>query len=587
MVDLLGTSSPRLLPPSDPSVVLPQDKDWNGSVVGVYVRNSSPLSVGNYRSFFQSEDFAAYVCSLGYAIKVYDEQGKSGGRLHNRKKAAAMLRDLESGAIDGISAVELSRLGRDEYGFDAATIAQKIRRHGDGLLVTHGKVWNLKNKWDFRQYNDQMKYAGYERTDIRDRFFEGLWVAARERKDEPFQRGKVTLGYIRVPILDADGRVVMNRRGVVLHTWRKDVGEIDGTPVADILARVRAALHAHPTPSEVAAALNREAVPSPWSGMSRYPWRTSVLRKMIRNPVYWGDVYPLVRPDTPLGEVWDAFEGDPRNVVHHKPDLAYWTKAEARAWQEKFLDAPRITTRYRKHNHLLLGVLACRTCGRPLGRGGAFTRPDGVTRIRYLCPGAHFSHEACTSPQWLDEAAAFKALKEMLPEFMAAASTPDEIADRAEAIASPEEDAPLTTQLELLESRIAQFNDTWVRPGRTTPPEIVDQMYQLDDERRALLEKIERQDVRRVLTDQQKEAIETIRNNPDILFDDEAMTPTRIAAIYRALVKNVVIDHNGRPGSARRFFVRPGAWEVCASKGSSPAWWEAYLHTDAGRVRAA
>jgi hypothetical protein len=115
----------------DENVLLPPDKPWNGKTVGCYIRNSTAAQVGNDRAAFQA-DMVPYLHNLGYAVRVYDEQGTSAGPLHRRKKALGMLADLEAGRIDGVAVVEVSRLTRDEYGFDAPLIGEKT----DGL----GKV---------------------------------------------------------------------------------------------------------------------------------------------------------------------------------------------------------------------------------------------------------------------------------------------------------------------------------------------------------------------------------------------------------------------------------------------------------------
>src|SRR5216684_8652657 len=80
----------------DDSVLLPPDKLWNGKTVGCYIRNSTAAQVGNDRAAFQA-DMVPYLHNLGYAVRVYDEQGTSAGTLHRRKKALGMLADLEAG----------------------------------------------------------------------------------------------------------------------------------------------------------------------------------------------------------------------------------------------------------------------------------------------------------------------------------------------------------------------------------------------------------------------------------------------------------------------------------------------------------
>jgi DNA invertase Pin-like site-specific DNA recombinase len=539
-------------PPDD--VVLPDadagDRPWNGLLVGVYVRNSKQLQVGNARSLFQSEDFPNWCLRNGFGIKVYQEQGVSGGKtIGDRKQAARMVRDLVDERIDAVGAVEVSRLTRDEYGYDCIEIVRKTRRRG-GLLVTMGKVWDLRNKWDLRQFEDAAKYASRERFEIRDRFHEGLWVAGRLR---PMVRSKPTLGYRRVPVLGPDGAPAVNRFGRVERDWAKDPEHARTVEV------VRRALHELPTLPEVAAALNRRGVPSPWEGMHRNPWRSSILRTMIKNPMYVGDLYPLCRPDRTPGEVWDQFEGDPRDVVHHVEELKYWSRAEAKMFREKFLEREGPRTRHRKHDHLLLKILVCRTCGLELSRGGAYTDRQHRLQARYQCPALNFSAAACPDPQHINEESAFAALTAAVPAMVAAVEERLEAAARARA----SQRGPTAEEAQLAEhrDRLQQILDDWFVPGRRPPRPIADEAARLQDEITRLEGLVEDAADRAELTAAGLEAVEALVKDPQGVFVKigEVTGREAQAAILRLLCRNVVVEHNGRPGKARRFWV--AKWE--------------------------
>ena len=88
-------------------VFYPRDVTWNQKTIGCYIRNSTAAQVGNDRAGFQAQ-MAPYLLGLGYAVRIFEEQGKSAGRLYGRKKAISMLAELEAGKIDGVGVVEVA-----------------------------------------------------------------------------------------------------------------------------------------------------------------------------------------------------------------------------------------------------------------------------------------------------------------------------------------------------------------------------------------------------------------------------------------------------------------------------------------------
>src|SRR5438105_3688567 len=75
-------AAPELIRPDQPnpfSVIAP----WNGVIVEVYVRNSDPSQRGDSRSFVQSDDFPRQLLLQGYAVRINDEQGTSGGKIES------------------------------------------------------------------------------------------------------------------------------------------------------------------------------------------------------------------------------------------------------------------------------------------------------------------------------------------------------------------------------------------------------------------------------------------------------------------------------------------------------------------------
>ena len=121
--------------------------------------------------------------------------------------------------------------------------------------------------------------------------------------------------------------------------------------------------------TEIAARLNLMAVPSPYGKK----WDVCSLRKMLENPVYYGDfisgkwvknMHVKTKTDK---ESWLVFEEHHEGLVSRE----LWDAAQANLGMKgKRIKVPRI----------LDGVLVCATCGHPLG---AERSRNGVT---FFCP---------------------------------------------------------------------------------------------------------------------------------------------------------------------------------------------------------
>jgi hypothetical protein len=133
---------------------------WNGESAAVYVRNSRPVQRGNNRSHWQL-DLASYLRGMGYAVKLYNEQGASGARLTGRDIAAQMIADLKAGAVTCFAVAELSRLTRDGRGFDARYLAECLVRHARGKLITYDKTYDLRRIEDWDEYERFVSAAAW------------------------------------------------------------------------------------------------------------------------------------------------------------------------------------------------------------------------------------------------------------------------------------------------------------------------------------------------------------------------------------------------------------------------------------------
>src|SRR5712692_9702925 len=110
--------------------------DWSGLVVGVYPRVSDPRRENNSRMERQDVDLPAICLRLGHAAVVFERESRSGGRLSGRKVMQRILELVIAGELHGVAVLDLSRLTRDERGIDSAHMAEVLRSHGRGLVVT-------------------------------------------------------------------------------------------------------------------------------------------------------------------------------------------------------------------------------------------------------------------------------------------------------------------------------------------------------------------------------------------------------------------------------------------------------------------
>ncbi len=248
-------------------------RDWNGQIAELYKRNSDPRQIDNERAEFQEQKTSHYLLELGYAVRVNDEQGTSGGRLSARKVMQAILERLISGESHRLAVTELSRLTRDERQLDPAYIAWVITEHCNGRLLTLGREWNLYDSSDRRQYDIDTMLAGWRRQDDKEKSLQGMqqMIERIVRGDRPVTMAtKLKYGYRRIPT------GFVNRNGRAEHRVERDP---EYTHAFDA---IRAALNANRSLSAAAAELNRLRIPAPYHTVApEYAWQPFVLRRMI------------------------------------------------------------------------------------------------------------------------------------------------------------------------------------------------------------------------------------------------------------------------------------------------------------------
>jgi hypothetical protein len=271
------------------------------------------------------------------------------------------------------------------------------------MLVVKGKVYNLRDEGDFRDYQRHLFEAGSEIIEIRGRMYEGQEDRAKaviDGRAPPMFRRNATVGYRNVVVYhEGAGRWTTNpgphgtlepmmNRGVVIKTWAKCAS------CGPWVEALRDELHRQGTLADVARAMNRRGIPGPWAS-NGHKWKGQLIRQVLQDPTYWGRWY-WVRTPSKTTDLW--FNIDVRGywTDRYADALAYWTENEARIFAARFLQN-RPSRRFRAIEHTIVGLVACPGCGDPfLAAGGCKTRKEGAKlRCRNYrngkCP-----HPVCT-----------------------------------------------------------------------------------------------------------------------------------------------------------------------------------------------
>jgi len=394
----------------------------NGLITEVYVRNSDPTLRGDSRSFVQSDDFPRQLLTEGYAVRINDEQGQSAAKIEStdprkaRKIMQGILARIIAGESHRIAVLELSRLSRDESRADPNYIRAVVRKHCDGKIITQRRTYNLFDLTDNRAYDVDTMMAGWRRQDdvrnAMDGYRRYIEDVTKGRRDITMPH-RLSYGYVRVPLIDAQGHVRLTSAGKVLTKIALD-------PALDESMRCfRRAANVHADASRLAQELNAARLPGP----DRYrpigqQWSRAGIRRIIRQDIYAGVCTPMREVHSDEITTYLLRQGfDPRQQTRTEPGLAWFTMPELENWRAKFMDKHTIS-RQRKYDHPLLGLLACDACSLRLGTPVFLTRQGqqfisvrhGRQNI-YSCPER--SRGDCT--YGIAESSALTALAAQIP----------------------------------------------------------------------------------------------------------------------------------------------------------------------------
>ena len=110
---------------------------------GIYIRKSRNKEDNkeSYRLAIQREDLPIYCQKQGWEHEIYDEGITSGKTISDRPQIRKLLKDIETGFINIIIVIDLTRLTRDTNFEDAAKIIATCKRNGC-RIATRERIYN-------------------------------------------------------------------------------------------------------------------------------------------------------------------------------------------------------------------------------------------------------------------------------------------------------------------------------------------------------------------------------------------------------------------------------------------------------------
>jgi site-specific DNA recombinase len=294
----------------------------------------------------------------GGVVDIYADYAISGSSLRNRPGMQALLAQAKNGTFDYVIAEALDRVSRDQE--DIAAIYKRLR-HSDIRLLTlaEGEISEL--------------HVGLKGT------MNALFLKDLAQKIRRGQRGRIeagripsgnTYGYRMVRQLLPDGSVSTGER------------EID-PPQAAIVRRIFNEYADGMAPRQIAARLNREAIPSPRGGQ----WNASTINGnrrrrngILNNELYIGRItYNRQRfvKDPETGKRIARLNPDHQWVTRQVPELVLIDHdlcERVQAIKQRY--SSRWGNKRQTKKRLLSGLLKCGRCG------GGMTTSRGE---RYYC----------------------------------------------------------------------------------------------------------------------------------------------------------------------------------------------------------
>lgn len=340
-------------------------KDIRPDHIAIYIRWSTEDQGDGTTLEVQKEGCTHYVLSQGWRVRddlVYVDDGYSGGSL-DRPAMTALRKAIRRGDVDCVVVYKLDRLSRSVVD----TVNLVLSEWEDITYVKSAREpIDTTSPMGKQFFYMLVTYAEWERSVIRDRLFSGRQKRAEQGRSPGIPR---PYGYANQ---HGEFVIVPEEAKVVQETFTLAA---EGHSVRQIT------LH-----------LNEKGYPTKRGGR----WNTSMVSKMLRNPIYMGRL------------VWGRTRINPRHKKH--PDEPRLKKGlphvildgfappivsaeQFEQVQSSIASNKKIPPAVVGSEHLLSGVLACGECG-----GAMQFNASADGRWRYYRCSRRLNRQGCNAP---------------------------------------------------------------------------------------------------------------------------------------------------------------------------------------------
>lgn len=302
-----------------------------------------------------------YAKSKGFAYNFYIDDGYSGTNF-DRPSFNQMIADIQEKKVDIVIVKDLSRLGRNyiEVGQLTETL---FPQYNIRFIAVNDGVDNEKGEDDFTPFRNIMNewYAKDMSRKMRS--------ALKTKSKQGYAIGHPPLGYKydevdpRRWVIDEEGAEIVRRM------YQMRLGGMSINDMAKLLKREKVL-----TPSAYAFQKGYRQ-PTKKSTRGEYFWDTSIVRQILTNQAYIGDVINF-RTYSKSFKLKDRLQNDEKNwEVHEGVHEAVIERCVWESVQKTFGD-----TKYRKPKHveknMFAGFLKCSDCGANLNYKHTHDNPE-------------------------------------------------------------------------------------------------------------------------------------------------------------------------------------------------------------------
>lgn len=341
--------------------------------------------------------------SLGITIAKFYKEIVSGETISDRPVVQELLRDISSGACDGVLVTEVERLARGDTS-DQGTIANYFRL-SDTLIITPLKIYDPNDEYDEEYFEFGLFMSRREYKIINRRIQRGRVASSKEGK---WVTSSAPYGYERVRITDGKGYTlkIVPEQAEIVHLifdlYTKGELQEDGSYHRLGFYRI----------SKKLDSMGIKPVNSP-------RWSPSTVKDMVTNPSYIGMVTFGKEHDKEIIEDgkkkkirvrmkdYELYKGlHPAIISREQYDLAQRIIAARPTY-------PVVSNKVLKNP--LAGLIYCSQCGSRMTRLGANSKTPYAA---LKCPNRYCS--SVSSPLYLVEDKLINGIREWLTTYQLA-----------------------------------------------------------------------------------------------------------------------------------------------------------------------